>query len=62
MEEKKPMNKTEIPAALSKTTGLTKQQVSSQRFPIQLSEVDLEDADLVVALKKAEHYDMMVSS
>jgi protein-tyrosine phosphatase len=30
------------------------------RFPIQLSEVDLEDADLVVALKRAEHYDMMV--
>jgi protein-tyrosine phosphatase len=31
-----------------------------QRFPIQLSEVDLEDADLVVALKKAEHHPMMV--
>jgi len=30
------------------------------RFPIQLSEVDLEDGDLVVALKKAEHYTMMV--
>ena len=30
------------------------------RFPIQLSEVDLEDADLVVALKKAEHRAMMV--
>ena len=32
----------------------------SQRFPIQLSEVDLETADLVVALKKAEHHAMMV--
>jgi protein-tyrosine phosphatase len=32
----------------------------SQRFPIQLSEVDLEDADLVVALKKAEHHAMML--
>jgi protein-tyrosine phosphatase len=31
-----------------------------QRFPIQLSEVDLEDADLVIALKKAEHHAMMV--
>ena len=31
------------------------------RFPIQLSEVDLEDADLVVALKKAEHHAMMVA-
>jgi protein-tyrosine phosphatase len=31
-----------------------------QRFPIQLSEVDLEDADLVVALKKAEHHAMML--
>jgi protein-tyrosine phosphatase len=31
-----------------------------QRFPIQLSEVDFEDADLVIALKKAEHYAMMV--
>jgi len=30
------------------------------RFPIQLSEVDLADADLVVALKKAEHHAMMV--
>ena len=31
----------------------------SQRFPIQLSEVDLADADLVVALKKTEHHAMM---
>jgi protein-tyrosine phosphatase len=31
-----------------------------QRFPIQLSEVDFADADLVVALKKAEHHAMMV--
>jgi len=31
-----------------------------ERFPIQLSEADLENADLVVALKKAEHYTMMV--
>ena len=30
------------------------------RFPIQLTEVDLEDADLVVALKKDEHRAMMV--
>jgi protein-tyrosine phosphatase len=30
------------------------------RFPVQLSEVDLEDADLVVALKKTEHHAMMV--
>jgi len=30
------------------------------RFPIQLSEADLEKADLVVALKRAEHYAMMV--
>ena len=30
------------------------------RYPIQLAEVDIEDADLVVALKKAEHYPMMV--
>src|SRR6516162_3159669 len=30
-----------------------------RRFPLQLSELDLEDADLVVAVKKAEHYDMM---
>jgi protein-tyrosine phosphatase len=30
------------------------------RFPIQLSVVDLEDADLVVALKKTEHHEMMV--
>ena len=30
------------------------------RFPIQLSEIDLADADLVVALKKAEHHAMMV--
>src|SRR5208282_5936580 len=29
------------------------------RFPIQLSEIDLADADLVVALKKAEHHAMM---
>jgi len=31
-----------------------------QRLPIQLSEVDLEDADLVIALKKTEHHAMMV--
>ena len=31
-----------------------------QRFPIQLSDVDLENADLVVAVKKAEHHAMMV--
>ncbi len=31
-----------------------------RRFPLQLSEVDLEDADLVVALKRAEHHAMMV--
>ena len=31
-----------------------------ERFPIQLSEIDLADADLVVALKKAEHHAMMV--
>ena len=30
-----------------------------KRFPIQLAEVDLEDADLVVALKQAEHHAMM---
>ena len=30
------------------------------RFPIQLSELDLEDADLVIALKKVEHHAMMV--
>jgi protein-tyrosine phosphatase len=30
------------------------------RFPIQLSEFDLETADLVVAVKKAEHYAMML--
>jgi protein-tyrosine phosphatase len=30
------------------------------RFPIQLSERDLEDADLVVALKKTEHHPMML--
>jgi len=30
------------------------------RFPIQLSEIDLADADLVIALKKAEHHAMMV--
>ena len=30
------------------------------RFPIQLSEFDLADADLVVALKKDEHHAMMV--
>ncbi len=29
------------------------------RFPIQLSAVDLEDADLVIALKRAEHHPMM---
>jgi protein-tyrosine phosphatase len=31
-----------------------------ERFPIPLAEVDLEKADLVVALKKAEHHAMMV--
>jgi len=31
-----------------------------ERFPIQLSEADLENADLVVALKKTEHHVMMV--
>ena len=30
------------------------------RFPIQLAEIDLADADLVVALKKAEHRAMMI--
>lgn len=30
-----------------------------QRFPIQLSEIDLEDADLVIAVKEAEHRAMM---
>ena len=30
------------------------------RFPIQLSELDLEDADLVIALKKTEHHEIMV--
>jgi protein-tyrosine phosphatase len=30
-----------------------------ERFPIQLSQSDLENADLVVAVKKAEHYAMM---
>lgn len=30
------------------------------RFPIQLSQDDLETADLVIALKKAEHHAMMV--
>ena len=32
----------------------------AKRLPIQLSEVDLEEADLVIALKKAEHYAIMV--
>jgi protein-tyrosine phosphatase len=31
-----------------------------ERFPIQLSEIDLEDADLVIAIKEAEHRAMMV--
>jgi protein-tyrosine phosphatase len=31
-----------------------------KRFPIQLSEADLETADLVVAVKKAEHHAMML--
>jgi protein-tyrosine phosphatase len=31
-----------------------------ERFPVQLSESDLENADLVVAVKKAEHHAMMV--
>jgi len=30
-----------------------------ERFPIQLSEDDLKNADLVVSLKKAEHHAMM---
>jgi protein-tyrosine phosphatase len=30
-----------------------------KRFPIQLAEVDLADADLVVALKQSEHHAMM---
>jgi protein-tyrosine phosphatase len=29
------------------------------RFPIQLSEADLQNADLVIALKRAEHHAMM---
>jgi protein-tyrosine phosphatase len=29
------------------------------RSPIQLSELDLEDADLVIALKRVEHHEMM---
>jgi protein-tyrosine phosphatase len=33
-----------------------------KRLPIQLAEIDLEDADLVVALQKAEHYAMMRES
>jgi protein-tyrosine phosphatase len=32
-----------------------------ERFPIQLSEADLENADLVVALKRAEHHAMMLN-
>ena len=32
-----------------------------ERFPIQLSEANLENADLVVAIKKAEHRAMMVA-
>ena len=31
-----------------------------KRFPLQLSQADLENADLVVALKKAEHHPMML--
>ena len=31
-----------------------------ERFPMQLSEADFEEAELVVALKKAEHHAMMV--
>lgn len=31
----------------------------AERFPIQLSESDLENADLVIAVKEAEHRDMM---
>ena len=31
-----------------------------ERFPIRLSETDLEHADRIVALKKAEHHAMMV--
>ncbi len=31
-----------------------------ERFPIQLSDADLETADLVVAVKKVEHHAMMV--
>jgi len=30
------------------------------RFPIQLSELDLEDADLVIAFKKVEHHEIMI--
>ena len=30
-----------------------------ERFPVQLSEDDLKNADLVIALKKAEHHAMM---
>ena len=33
-----------------------------ERFPVQLSEADLENADLVVALKKAEHHAMMANN
>jgi protein-tyrosine phosphatase len=31
----------------------------AQRLPIQLSEADVENADLIVAIKKAEHRPMM---
>jgi len=31
-----------------------------ERYPVQLSETDFERADLVVALKKTEHFGMMV--
>ena len=34
----------------------------AKRFPIQLAELDLADADLVVALKKTEHLPMMQTS
>jgi len=30
------------------------------RYPIQLSELDLEGADLVIAIKKIEHHEIMV--
>lgn len=32
-----------------------------ERFPVQLSEADLENADLIVAVKQAEHHPMMLA-